>query len=76
MQGLDVVVFDIQDVGMRCYTYLSTLILVMEACAETEVPLILLDRPNPNGHLVDGPVLDTASTRSFVGFLPIPFPTA
>ncbi len=72
MQGLDVVVFDIQDVGMRCYTYLSTLILVMEACAETEVPLILLDRPNPNGHLVDGPVLDTASTRSFVGFLPIP----
>ena len=72
LEGLDVLVFDIQDVGVRCYTFLSTLILAMEACAEQEVPLIVLDRPNPNGHLVDGPLLDTAAVRSFVGFLPIP----
>lgn len=72
LTGIDVVVFDIQDVGVRCYTYLSTLILVMEACAEQGIPLILLDRPNPNGHLVGGPTLDTAQVRSFVGFLPIP----
>lgn len=72
LAALDVVVFDIQDVGVRCYTYLSTLILVMEACAEAGLPVIVLDRPNPNGHLVDGPVLDTAQVRSFVGFLPIP----
>lgn len=69
---LDMVVFDIQDVGVRCYTFLSTLILVMEACAEQDLPLIVLDRPNPNGHLVGGPILDTAQVRSFVGFLPIP----
>ena len=69
---LDVVLFDIQDVGVRCYTYLSTLMLVMEACAEQRVRVIVLDRPNPNGHLTDGPVLDTTSVRSFVGFLPIP----
>lgn len=72
LAGLDVVLFDIQDVGVRCYTYLSTLILVMEACAEQGLPLIVLDRPNPNGHLVAGPILDTAVVRSFVGFLPIP----
>ena len=58
LDELEAVVFDIQDVGVRCYTYLSTLILVMEACAEQGLPLIVLDRPNPNGHLVDGPVLD------------------
>ena len=69
---LDVVLFDIQDVGVRCYTYLSTLMLVMEACAEEDVALIVLDRPNPNGHLTAGPMLDTAAVRSFVGFLPIP----
>lgn len=68
----DVVVFDIQDVGLRFYTYLSTLHYVMEACAENGVPLILLDRPNPNGMYVDGPVLDTAKHRSFVGMHPIP----
>ena len=72
LEGLEVMVFDIQDVGVRCYTYLSTLILVMEACAEQGLPLIVLDRPNPNGHLVDGPVLDPEAVRSFVGFLPIP----
>lgn len=72
LAGLDVILFDIQDVGVRCYTYLSTLMLVMEACAEQGIPLIVLDRPNPNGHLVGGPVLDTAEVRSFVGFLPIP----
>ena len=72
LEGLEVILFDIQDVGVRCYTYLSTLILVMEACAEQGLPLIVLDRPNPNGHLVDGPILDTGFVRSFVGFLPIP----
>ncbi|HCZ07663.1 MAG TPA: DUF1343 domain-containing protein [Flavobacteriales bacterium] len=72
LANVDIVLFDIQDVGVRCYTYLSTLILVMEACAEQDIPVIVLDRPNPNGHLVDGPVLDTAAVRSFVGFLPIP----
>ncbi len=69
---IDVVLFDIQDVGVRCYTYLSTLMLVMEACAEEGVDIIVLDRPNPNGRLTDGPVLDTSAVRSFVGFLPIP----
>jgi uncharacterized protein YbbC (DUF1343 family) len=68
----DVVVFDIQDVGCRFYTYLSTMHLVMEACAESGVPVIVLDRPNPNGGYVDGPVLDTARHRSFVGMHPIP----
>jgi uncharacterized protein YbbC (DUF1343 family) len=63
--------FDIQDVGVRFYTYISTLTLVMEACAEAGVPLIVLDRPNPNGFYIDGPVLDT-SLRSFVGMHPVP----
>lgn len=71
MKGLDVVVYDLQDVGVRFYTYISTLQYVMEACAENGVDLIVLDRPNPNGHLVDGPILDTAF-RSFVGMQPIP----
>jgi uncharacterized protein YbbC (DUF1343 family) len=68
----EVVVFDIQDVGLRFYTYLSTLHYVMEACAEGGVPLVLLDRPNPNGMYVDGPLLDTTRHRSFVGMHPIP----
>lgn len=71
MKGLDVVVYDLQDVGVRFYTYISTLQYVMEACAENGVQLLVLDRPNPNGHLIDGPVLDTAY-RSFVGMQPIP----
>ena len=72
MADVDHVVFDLQDVGCRFYTYLSTLHYVMEACAERGIPLIVLDRPNPNGHMVDGPVLDTATCRSFVGMHPVP----
>jgi uncharacterized protein YbbC (DUF1343 family) len=71
LQGIDLVLFDLQDVGTRFYTYISTLHYVMEACAENGIPLVLLDRPNPNGGYVDGPVLDTAF-RSFVGMHPIP----
>ncbi|GAB3769271.1 DUF1343 domain-containing protein [Spirosoma horti] len=71
MDSLDVVVFDIQDVGARFYTYTSTMHYVMEACAEANKPMILLDRPNPNGHYVDGPVLE-AKFKSFVGLNPIP----
>jgi uncharacterized protein YbbC (DUF1343 family) len=72
LEDIEIMVFDIQDVGVRCYTFLSTLFLVMEACAEQEIPLVILDRPNPNGHLTAGPMLDTSLVRSFVGFLPIP----
>lgn len=68
---LDVMLFDIQDVGIRFYTYISTMYYVMEACAENNIPMIILDRPNPNGSYVDGPVLDTAFS-SFVGIIPIP----
>jgi uncharacterized protein YbbC (DUF1343 family) len=71
MDSLDVLIFDIQDVGTRFYTYISTMHYVMEACAETNKPLIILDRPNPNGHYVDGPVLDM-KFKSFVGMHPIP----
>lgn len=72
LEGLDVLIFDIQDVGVRFYTYISTLHYVMEACAEQQVPLIILDRPNPNGHYVDGPVLDVSNYQSFVGMHPVP----
>lgn len=71
MAKTDVVVFDIQDVGARFYTYISTLHYVMEACAEQKKQLIVLDRPNPNGFYIDGPVLDTGF-RSFVGMHPVP----
>lgn len=71
LSNVDVVVFDIQDVGVRFYTYLSTLHYVMEACAENKKPLILLDRPNPNGHRIDGPVLEK-EFASFVGLHPVP----
>ncbi|MDD3132748.1 MAG: DUF1343 domain-containing protein, partial [Bacteroidales bacterium] len=71
LSDVDVVVFDIQDVGARFYTYISTMSLVMEACAEENIPVIVLDRPNPNGFYVDGPVLDTAF-KSFVGMHPVP----
>lgn len=71
LDGLDILLFDIQDVGVRFYTYISTLHYVMEACAENGVKLIVLDRPNPNGQYVDGPILDT-NFRSFVGMHPIP----
>ncbi len=69
--GIDVVLFDIQDVGVRFYTYISTLSLVMEACAENKIPLIVLDRPNPNGFYIDGPVLNP-DFASFVGMHPVP----
>ena len=71
MEKLDVVVFDIQDVGVRCYTYLSTLHYVMEACARYNKQLIVLDRPNPNSFYVDGPVLEL-KYKSFVGLHPVP----
>ena len=71
LTGVDVMVFDIQDVGVRFYTYLSTLHYVIESCAENDVPLVLLDRPNPNGHYIDGPVLESA-VSSFVGLHPVP----
>ncbi|MBL4568124.1 MAG: DUF1343 domain-containing protein [Flavobacteriaceae bacterium] len=71
LKGIDLVVFDIQDVGARFYTYISTLHYVMETCAEVGIPLLLLDRPNPNGHYVDGPVLETEH-KSFVGMHPVP----
>lgn len=71
MKGLDVVVFDIQDVGVRFYTYISTLHYVMEACAENNVRLLVFDRPNPNGHYIDGPILRPEFT-SFVGMHPVP----
>ena len=71
LQEIDILVFDIQDVGVRFYTYISTLHYVMEAAAESNIKVIVLDRPNPNGHYVDGPILDTAF-RSFVGMHPIP----
>jgi uncharacterized protein YbbC (DUF1343 family) len=71
LAGVDLVLFDIQDVGARFYTYISTLSYVMEACAELNIPVIILDRPNPNGHYVDGPVLEPAFS-SFVGLHPVP----
>lgn len=71
LKGLDVVVFDIQDVGARFYTYISSLHYVMEACAEQNIPVIILDRPNPNGHYIDGPILEEAH-KSFIGMHPIP----
>ena len=69
--GLDIIVFDLQDVGCRFFTYISTLTYVMQACAENNVPLIILDRPNPNGFYVDGPVLENGF-ESFVGMHAIP----
>lgn len=71
LEGLDVVVFDIQDVGVRFYTYISTLHYVMEACAEQGIQVLVLDRPNPNGHYVDGPILDP-DFKSFVGMHRVP----
>jgi uncharacterized protein YbbC (DUF1343 family) len=71
LKGINIMIFDIQDVGCRFYTYISTLTYVMEACAENNIPLILLDRPNPNGYYIDGPVLEPAFT-SFVGLHPVP----
>ena len=71
LEGIDLVVFDIQDVGARFYTYISTLHYVMEACAEEGISLLILDRPNPNGHYIDGPVLELEH-KSFVGMHKVP----
>jgi len=71
LKDLDILVFDIQDVGARFYTYISTLHYVMEAAAENNLKLIILDRPNPNAHYVDGPVLNM-EFKSFIGMHPVP----
>ena len=71
MKKFDVLVADIQDVGLRFYTYYISLCRLMDACAEYDIPVVVLDRPNPNGHYVDGPILDM-KFRSGVGWLPIP----
>jgi uncharacterized protein YbbC (DUF1343 family) len=71
LANIDIMIFDIQDVGARFYTYISSLHYVMEACAEQGIPLLILDRPNPNGHYVDGPILEMEH-KSFVGMHPIP----
>ena len=71
LSNIDVMIFDIQDVGVRFYTYISTLHYVMEACAEAKIPLIILDRPNPNGSYIDGPTLEIEN-KSFLGMHPIP----
>jgi uncharacterized protein YbbC (DUF1343 family) len=71
MKEIDVMVFDLQDVGVRFYTYLTTMARMMEACAENGVKMVILDRPNPIGFYVDGPILDM-KYKSGVGWLPIP----
>ncbi|RSK39182.1 exo-beta-N-acetylmuramidase NamZ family protein [Mangrovimonas spongiae] len=71
LQDIDLIVFDIQDVGARFYTYISTLHYVMEACAENNISVLVLDRPNPNGHYIDGPILEP-EYKSFVGMHPVP----
>jgi uncharacterized protein YbbC (DUF1343 family) len=71
LADIDILVFDLQDVGARFYTYISTLHYVMEACAENNIPLLVLDRPNPNGAIVDGPILEK-EYKSFVGMHEIP----
>ena len=71
LQGVDVIVFDIQDVGVRFYTYLSTMTYIMEAAAREGIPVVVLDRPNPLGHYVDGPVLEPEHS-SFVGLHQVP----
>lgn len=71
LEGLDILVFDIQDVGVRFYTYISTLTYVMEAAAEKGIPVIVLDRPNPNAHYIDGPTMEAAHT-SFLGMHTVP----
>lgn len=71
LEDLDIVIYDIQDVGARFYTYISAMHYMMEACAENDIKLLILDRPNPNGHYIDGPVLDI-NNKSYVGMHPIP----
>jgi uncharacterized protein YbbC (DUF1343 family) len=71
LENIDIIIFDIQDVGVRFYTYISTLHYVMEACAENNIELLVLDRPNPNGTIIDGPALEM-DHKSFVGMHSIP----
>lgn len=71
LKDIDLILFDLQDVGVRFYTYISSMHYVMEACAENSIPLILLDRPNPNGFYVDGPILNP-KFKSFVGMHEVP----
>jgi uncharacterized protein YbbC (DUF1343 family) len=71
LKNIDIVLFDLQDVGVRFYTYISTLTYVIEACAENKIPIIVLDRPNPNGFYIDGPILES-KFKSFVGLHPVP----
>lgn len=71
LQDLDILLFDIQDVGVRFYTYIATLQLVMEAAAEADIPVVVLDRPNPNGHYIDGPTMETEH-QGFLGMNNIP----
>ena len=71
LKNIDLMVFDLQDVGARFYTFISTLHYVMQACAEKNIPILLFDRPNPNGHYVDGPVLNI-KFKTFVGMHPVP----
>lgn len=71
LENIDIMLFDLQDVGARFYTYISSLHYLMESCAELNIPLIVLDRPNPNIHIVDGPTLEMKN-KSFVGMHPIP----
>ena len=71
LKGIEVMLFDLQDVGVRFYTYISTLHYVMEACAENYIPLVILDRPNPNGYYIDGAVLEPPY-KSFIGMHPVP----
>lgn len=71
LKDIDVIIFDIQDVGARFYTYISTLHYVMEAAAENDIPVLVFDRPNPNGHYTDGPILESKH-HSFVGMHPVP----
>ncbi|MCK4748649.1 MAG: DUF1343 domain-containing protein, partial [Bacteroidales bacterium] len=71
LEDLDIIIFDIQDVGVRFYTYISTLFYVMQACAENGQELLLLDRPNPNGFYIDGPMLEPEFS-SFVGMHKVP----
>jgi uncharacterized protein YbbC (DUF1343 family) len=71
LKNIDLIIFDIQDVGVRFYTYISTLHYVMEACAENDIQLLVLDRPNPNAHYIDGPILEKKQ-QSFVGMHPVP----
>ena len=71
LKGIEILLFDLQDVGVRFYTYISTLHYVMEAAAENKIPLLVLDRPNPNAHFIDGPIMEDKH-KSFVGMHPVP----